>query len=163
MTAAAAEQEPPTVRAASVFLHPGQLFVSADPAVVTTVLGSCVAVCLWDPATRVGGVNHYLLPHGAGDGTASPRFGSLAMPMLLERVLAQGGLRSRLEAKVFGGACVTGGAPSPGRHLGDENVERAVSFLRDVRIPVAARATGGARGRKVIFHTADGSAWVKEL
>ena len=66
------------VTRSAVYLHPGQVFVSPDPAVVTTILGSCVAVCVFDPVLRVGGTNHYLLPHWVG--TACPRPASGTWP-----------------------------------------------------------------------------------
>jgi len=66
-----------------VYLQPGQLYASAQPSAVTTVLGSCVAICLWDPLTSVGGMNHYLLPFFAGAGRGTPRFGNVAMAQLL--------------------------------------------------------------------------------
>jgi chemotaxis protein CheD len=148
---------------ASVYLHPGQVFASAEPATVTTVLGSCVAVCLWDPWTRIGGINHFLLPHWAGNGSSSPRFGNVAMQSLFERMLAIGARGAELEAKVFGGACVLAAFHRrPGR-LGDQNVDHALRFLERRSIRVSAQDTGGRRGRKLVFHTEDGEAWVKEL
>jgi chemotaxis protein CheD len=148
---------------ASVYLHPGQLFASVEPATVTTVLGSCVAVCLWDPSTRIGGINHFLLPHWAGNESSSPRFGNVAMQTLLERILAVGARRAELEAKVFGGACVLAAFHRRPARLGDQNVDHAVRFLEERSIRISARDTGGQRGRKLVFHTEDGEAWVKEL
>ena len=74
-----------------MYLHPGPVFASVEPATVTTVLGSCVSGCLFDPSAQLGGINHYLLPHWVGNGTASPRFGNVAMETLLDRVLANEG------------------------------------------------------------------------
>lgn len=147
----------------AVYLHPGQVFVSASPAEVTTILGSCVAVFLWDPLLRVGGANHYLLPHGVGSGPSSSRFGNMALRHLIDDVLALGCRRSDLEAKVFGGACVLEALRGKGRHLGRKNVDVALAFLRREGIPVVAEDCGGGRGRKVVFHTDDGAAWVKRL
>jgi chemotaxis protein CheD len=147
----------------SVYLHPGQMFVSATPAEVTTILGSCVAVCVWDRLLRVGGANHYLLPHGVGSGPSSSRFGNVALRRLIDEVLALGCRRSDLEAKVFGGACVLEALRGKGRHLGRKNVEAAFAVLRQEGIPVVAEDTGGGRGRRVVFHTDDGAAWVKRL
>src|SRR5262249_44811038 len=87
---------PPPAR---VSLAPGRLFVSATPAQVSTILGSCVSVCLWDPEARAGGINHFLLPEGV---PASPRFGQSAVPLLIQGVLDLGARRTRLRAKVFG-------------------------------------------------------------
>jgi chemotaxis protein CheD len=148
---------------ARVYLHPGQLFASAEPAAVTTVLGSCVAVCLWDSATGVGGINHFQLPQWSGKGARTPRYASVAIQALLERLLALGARRGQIEAKVFGGACVTANVSERKKSLGDQNVEHALVYLRECAIPVSATATGGRRGRKLVFHTNDGTAWVREL
>ena len=86
---------------AQVYLHAGQLHVASAPTAITTVLGSCVAVCLFDPVARVGGMNHFLLPlHVDRDHTA--RFGTVAVPQLVEAVLRAGASRGALAAKVFG-------------------------------------------------------------
>jgi chemotaxis protein CheD len=150
-------------QAADVYLHPGHLFASAEPATVTTVLGSCVSVCLFDSDAQLGGINHYLLPHWAGNGTASPRFGNVALRTLYDRVLALGARRKELRAKLFGGACVLEGFQRRQGHLGEQNVERAVEFLQEAGVPVVAQDTGGRRGRKLVFQTGDGAVWIKLL
>jgi hypothetical protein len=66
-----------------VYLHPGQVFAAAYPTTVTTILGSCVSLCLWDPTLRIGGINHFLLPFWIGDDAASPRFGTVAIESLI--------------------------------------------------------------------------------
>ncbi len=149
--------------AIQVYLHPGQIFASAEPAQVTTILGSCVAVCLWDPSTGVGGVNHFPRPHWSGRGARSARFASVAIQALLERLLDLGARRHEIRAKVFGGACLNADAPRRQKPLGEQNVEQALVYLRECELPVTASATGGRRGRKLVFDTEDGSAWVREL
>lgn len=133
----------------SVYLHPGQLYASAQPATITTILGSCVGVVLWDPDTHVGGMNHFVLPLGS-QLDPSPRFGNFAMPQLLTRVTNLGANRRRLEAKVFGGACVMQAFRTT-QHLGMRNIETALAFLKVERIPVVGQDTGGNRGRKLIL------------
>jgi chemotaxis protein CheD len=145
-----------------IYLHAGDLVVTARPAAITTVLGSCVAVCLWDPATGVGGMNHYQLAHHV-DRERSRRFGSVAIPELLEEVVRAGGRRATLQAKVFGGASQFGATAARGRSLGAANAELAAQLLADARIPVLGGDLGGQRGRKLIFHPDDGSAWVRQL
>jgi len=73
------------------YVQPGQLVVSAVPRTLSTILGSCVAVCLWDPAVAAGGMNHYLLPSGPRAAAASPRFGEVAVPDLVQRLVGLGG------------------------------------------------------------------------
>jgi len=155
---------PPSEGARNVYLHPGQVFASGEGALVTTVLGSCVSVCLWDPASRVGGMNHYVLPRLVASDSASPRFADIAMRELVQHVLRLGARRSTLEAKVFGGACLSPATGARGKpHLGEQNVSRALAVLQDERIRVVAADTGGGRGRKLMFSTDDGTVWLKAL
>ncbi len=147
----------------SVYLHPGQIFATSDPCAIMTIVGSCVAVCLWDPVLKVGGMNHYLLPHGADNGLGSPRFGNVAMRTLIDRLLALGSDKRNLQAKVFGGACVIEAMRRSEHHLGAKNVQVAHKLLEDAGISVVGDDTGGRQGRKLIFHVADGTAWIKRL
>lgn len=143
------------------YLYPARLIASREPVAITTVLGSCVAVCLWDPRRRVGGVNHFLLPHWVESGQDLLRFGSAAVPRLVSEVAALAGSRRGLRAKIFGGASVLGGRN--GTHLGAQNVEVARRCLDEAAIPIIASSILGERGRKLLFHTDDGSALVKTL
>lgn len=147
-----------------VYLQPGQLYASGQPSAVTTVLGSCVAICLWDPVVSVGGMNHYLLPFFAGGaGKGSPRFGNVAVAQLVDRLVALGATRGRLQAKVFGGACVLEAFQERQGHLGEKNAGVAFKLLEELGIPVMSRDVGGRSGRKLIFHTDLGNAWVAKL
>jgi chemotaxis protein CheD len=147
----------------AMYLHAGHVLVSPTPCRVTTVLGSCVAVGIWDPEAGIGGLNHFLLPHSTVDQKDSTRFGDAAMRALIEGVVAAGGRRRGLLAKVFGGACVLTPFQASGWHLGAQNVKAARRLLLEERIPVAAEDVEGERGRKLIFQTHDGSAWVRAL
>jgi chemotaxis protein CheD len=142
----------------SVYLHPGQVYTASHAALVSTVLGSCVAVCLWDPSARIGGMNHYLLPSGKG-----PRYCNEAMTQLLDEMTARGAFVARMVAKVFGGACVIPGFSGERKAIGTQNAEAARQFLNAHSIPVRADQTGGLRGRKLLFHTGTGQAYVKEI
>jgi chemotaxis protein CheD len=146
----------------SVYLYPGELIATSDPSVISTVLGSCVCVCLLDPVTRSGGANHFLLPHlTRGDGS-SCRFGRTAMEMLIARMLSLGCQKRNLTARMFGGASqfdVSGGRIS----IGQQNVQVATRFLEDEGIPILVQEVGGSRGRKLVFHTETGDVFVKTL
>ncbi len=150
---------PPSTPERHAYLHPGQLCFATEPTIVTTVLGSCVSVCLYDEEHTAAGVNHFLLPASLGR-AESPRFGDSANTVLLERFREFGVPFSRLRAKVFGGASMGG---SSAGDLASRNVEVAVAFLRSHGIPVVSQDTGGERGRKLIFRTADAAAWVRLL
>jgi len=149
--------------ARTFYLHPGGIYASPDPVAVTTILGSCVAVCLWDSLRGIGGINHYLLPHWAGEGQSSGRFGNVAMRLLIEKVVGLGGKPRDLQAKLFGGACVIEAMQASGRHLGIQNIDIARKLLEKEEIPVVGEDVGGKKGRKVIFHTDSGITWVKLL
>ncbi len=145
------------------YLHPGDLFASAQRSAVSTILGSCVAVCLWDPISKIGGMNHYLLPLWTGQGTSSTRFGDVAVQELLNKLLELGGQKSRFQAKLFGGACVIDAFRERENHLGTKNIRTAEELLERAGIPLVGHDVGGCKGRKLIFHTDDGTAWVRQL
>ena len=147
----------------AVYLVPGQLFASAEPAELSTILGSCVAVCLWDPRSRAGGANHFLLPDWAGNGSASTRYGNVAVERLLQQMERFGSLRRDLQAKLFGGAAVIEAFRNRADHLGAKNVELARRLLRELGIPVVAEDVGGNRGRRVVFRTDSGLALVRTI
>lgn len=144
------------------YVYPGQVFVSAEPVEVTTVLGSCVAVCLWDGRLRLGGINHFLLPEGGRD-DVSTRIGRPAVERLIEEVLKLGSREADLSAKLFGGAAVIEALCHGEDHLGARNVAVAGAVLAERRIPVVAKDVLGNRGRKVIFRTESGVALVRRL
>jgi chemotaxis protein CheD len=146
--------------ASTKFLLPGQMFTSDEPMTVTTILGSCVAVCLWSPAKGIGGMNHYLLPEGSATEANRLRYGNNANPALLQEVLSLGGVASDLRAKVFGGATIMASA-DPALSLGKRNMELALEFLKANRIHIVERYVSERRGCKLIFQTNDGSTQLK--
>jgi chemotaxis protein CheD len=136
---------------------------------LSTLLGSCVAACISDPNARVGGLNHFLLPDTGGPeaaasangGAYAARYGAYAMEVLINDILKQGGRRSSLQAKIFGGARVI--ALSAQQTVGERNHAFAVDFLRREGIPVTAVDTGGQRARRVFFMTAENRVLVQTL
>lgn len=150
----------------SRFLHAGQVHVSNNGESIVLILGSCVAVCIWDPINAIGGATHYLLPVWDGRGTSSPRYGNVAISSLLQKLADAGADREQLRAKVFGGGCLfnamrDGSANKD--HLGNRNAEIAREILAKGRIPVVAADVGGDRGKRILFRTDSGEALVKEL
>lgn len=138
------------------YLYPGEIFAHREPHTVTTVLGSCVSVCLWDPVARLGGINHFLLPLWNGDGLPTPKYGNIAIPRLLEKLVGLGASERKLQAKVFGGAAMwnlTDGLLA----VGARNVELAENVLRELGIPVVGSDLGGSQSRKIIFQTGEGT------
>ncbi|HZS08154.1 MAG TPA: chemotaxis protein CheD [Blastocatellia bacterium] len=151
------------VELAKHYLHPGQVFATSEPYAVTTILGSCVAVCLWDARSQVAGINHYMLPLWSRSGHSSPRFGNVAMGQLIRKTLALGAEKECLRAKLFGGACVLAALGSVNSDLGAKNIELARQILNQEGIPVVAEDSGGDFGRKLIFNTVSGSVMVKKI
>jgi chemotaxis protein CheD len=137
------------------FLQQGHVLVPAMPAAITTILGSCVAVCMWDPRCGVGGMNHFMLPLPAAGAAASPRFGNVAMEELVTRLRAAGARLPFLRARVYGGACMFPGMRST-KHLGTQNSDLALEFLTARHIEIVHVDVGGNRGRKVVFNTDGG-------
>ncbi len=146
----------------SHYLLAGNLFAHEDPHLVTTVLGSCVSVCLWDSLMRRGGINHFMLPLWNGEGLASPKYGNIAIAKLLERLYDFGSKKGNLRAKVFGGGVVLN-VSNPFMNIGERNVQLAEDVLRSEGIPILSADTGGNVGRKIIFHTGTGTVLVKRL
>ena len=137
------------------FLFPGTLFAESREYQISTVLGSCVTVCLWDRVARRGGMNHFMLPLWNGEGLATPKYGNIAMEKLLGKVLSIGCRHDCLIAKVFGGANIMDTAHDS-LMIGDRNIALAFDMLGEFRIPVIAHDVGGRVGRKVIMNTASG-------
>jgi chemotaxis protein CheD len=134
----------------------GEFEVSGDPDVVlTTILGSCVAVCLRDKERGVGGMNHFLLPDGESDGVDDgKRYGVNAMELLINGLLRKGARREHLEAKLFGGARMFDGLSD----VGAANAAFAERFLQDEGIPVVGGSLGGVGARRVKFWPTSGRA-----
>lgn len=156
----------PTARPLEVFyLLPADLAVTggAAPRTMMTILGSCVSVCLWDRRGRCGGMNHYLLPRRGPNAEATPRYGDVAIPRLVSKLLDLGATRQNLRAKVFGGAHVLPGLPANGRSLGADNVAVAIELLQVEGVQMISEDIGGTRGRKLAFNTVDGTALVWRL
>lgn len=150
----------PTEVTREVAIQVGGIHASAKDIRIRTTLGSCVAVCLFDPVARVGGMNHFLLPDGQSGVRGPTNFGVHAMEVLVNSVLKLGGQRARLQAKVFGGADL---GTSTRVSVGHRNSEFAISYLAEESIPVVAQKLGGSTGMMVAFDTASGRALVKSL
>lgn len=145
----------PSFKTHAVKVLPGEHYVTQrDDEMVVTVLGSCVAACIRDPLVGVGGLNHFMLPgerHGHLTGEASRynemRYGHFAMEKLLNDVLSHGGLRERLEVKLFGGASMMASTI----RIGDDNAEFAKEFVQKERLKLVSSDLGGEHGRRIHY------------
>lgn len=146
----------------SHYLYPGNIFAHQEPHVITTVLGSCVSVCLWDKVLMVGGINHYMLPLWNGEGLATPKYGNIAISKLYEKMLGFGSKHSNIQAKVFGGAEVLAVTHAV-LNVGERNVILAMDTLKQMKIPIKSKDVSGKRGRKLLFETHTGKVLLKRL
>ena len=141
------------------YLYPSALFAEKTPFMVDTVLGSCVAVCLFDNQLKIGGINHYMLPFWNGNGLASPKYGNIATEKLVEKMLRNGASIQHMIAKVFGGA----NQMNTSLRIGDQNIEVARQTLANYGIKIIAENVGGGVGRKLRYNTGTGQVMMKFL
>ncbi|TNJ42348.1 chemotaxis protein CheD [Phaeobacter sp. B1627] len=133
----------------------GDYKVTTDAKVVfSTVLGSCIAACIYDEQIGVGGMNHFLLASSNGSAGVSARYGVHAMELLINGVMKKGAQRANLKAKVFGGAKMSANLSD----IGANNADFVQRFLRDEGIPVISSSVGGTSARRVRFHACSGAA-----
>lgn len=142
----------------AVKILPGEYFVHDEDMLIMTTLGSCIAACLWDRNAKVGGMNHFMLPDGAGD---SGRYGSYAMELLINEMMKRGANRMTMEAKVFGGGQVISGMNT--MNVGERNTSFVMDYLKTERIPVVSKDVLDIYPRKVCFLPGSGKAMVKRL
>ena len=140
---------------AAHFLYPAAMYASKTPTLVSTILGSCIAVCFWDPTLKIGGINHFMLPFWNGQGLASPKYGNIAIDRLMEKMISMGSNPKSIKAKVFGGGEVIE-TNIKQFHIGDRNIQIAFERLEELKIPVISQSVGGKLGRKIQFNTETG-------
>ena len=145
----------------AVKVLPGEYFVSCDDLVIMTVLGSCIAACIWDVKSRVGGMNHFMLPDGDTGIDGSGRYGSYAMELLINEMIKMGARRETMQAKIFGGGAVMAGFTT--MNVGERNTKFVLEYLSTERIPVVSQDVLDIHPRKVCFFPATGKALVKRL
>jgi chemotaxis protein CheD len=142
------------------FIHVGQLHIAKEPTQIVTVLGSCVAVCLYDQKKQYAGMNHYLLPFWSGDGLKSLKYGNVSINKLVEEMQRLGCSKSDLVAKVFGGANMHN-AVNEKMMIGKKNAIIAEQILQEHNIPIVAYDLGGNRGRRIAMNSIKGSISLK--
>ena len=166
MTRRASKESPGDESAPRRYLNPqdncwyiqitqGETHVTDAPGeILTTILGSCIAACIRDPAIGVGGMNHFLLPQSDGEDRDAKRYGVNAMELLINGLLKRGAVRERLEAKIFGGANVIAGLSD----IGSRNAAFAEQYLADEGIRLVGGDVGGSTPRRIQYWPADGRA-----
>lgn len=154
-----------TFNCEAVKVLPGEFYFSKQNIVIVTVLGSCVAACIRDKDSGIGGMNHFMLPN-SGDinnpVSESMRYGTYAMEVLINRLLKEGARRERLEAKVFGGGHVMRNFSSD-NNVGARNAAFVLDYLNTEQIAVTAQDLNDIYPRKVFFFPHTGRVLVKKL
>jgi chemotaxis protein CheD len=147
----------------AVKILPGEFYATARPMLIVTVLGSCVAACIRDKTTAIGGMNHFMLPSSAADGAEkqSANYGVYAMDVLIKQMLEMGAQRQTLEAKLFGGGHVLTGITTD--KVGDRNASFVRNYLEAEDIPIVAEDLTGSYPLKVYFFPENGAVKVKRL
>ncbi len=154
-----------------IIINPGEYYVSREPEVISTLLGSCVAACVFDPVNRVFGMNHFLLPYSKR-GIDVPiiqsdegRYGIYAMELLINALMKKGANRLNLKSKCFGGANVLKIRDDSDhkKTVGDLNVEFIKAFLINENIPLLNSCLGGSNARHVHFVGTDYSVYIKRI
>ncbi len=149
-------------RIPEVRIHVGGIHVSQTPVKITTVLGSCISVCLFDPSTQIGGMNHFLLPGDLNSPDLSTRYGINAMEILINEMMKTGANRLRLRAKVFGGANIF-----QTNHrlmmVGERNIRFIRGFLMTEDIPILSERLGGNEGLVVHYFAHRFEVFVKPI
>lgn len=144
---------------------PGEFYFTNKDMLIVTVLGSCVSACIRDRVSGVGGMNHFMLPDSGGDAdnpvSASMRYGTYAMEVLINELLKAGAKRENMEAKVFGGGNVLRGFTAI--NVGERNAKFVLDYLRAERMRVTAEDLNDIYPRKVYFFPRTGKVLVKKL
>jgi chemotaxis protein CheD len=154
-----------------ISVAPSMFHVTGDDVVITTLLGSCIAACLYDPTTGIAGMNHFMLSNSryALDTplviTEAGRYGVHAMELLINEMLSRGARRSTIAAKVFGGAAIMTDRTKVGNFhcVGDVNCRFVKEFLRNEDIPLVAADLGGKEGRVIYFDIRDYGVYVRKI
>jgi chemotaxis protein CheD len=137
------------------YLKQGELAIVSGEMKVFTILGSCVAVVLWDEGTKIGGANHFMLPNWNNKGMPDVRYGDIAITELHDKVILAGAVKRRLVAKVFGGASMLK-LDKAVFNVGQRNIEIAKEKLSELNVPIVEEVIGGNLGRKILFNSFDG-------
>ncbi|ARE41759.1 Chemotaxis protein CheD [Rhodovulum sp. P5] len=133
----------------------GEYRVSRDADVIlSTVLGSCIAACVFDPVAKLGGMNHFLLPGDDGEGKTELKYGAMSMELLINELLKAGARRTEMKVKLFGGARVSAAF----KDIGEKNVIFARSYLKREGFEVVSESLGGQQARRLHFRPATGAA-----
>ena len=132
------------------FLKPGFIYVATKPTMISTVVGSCIAVCVFDRKQKIGGMNHFQFPVIRNAKHATARYGNVAVSTLINLMINVGSKNEQLEAQILGGAYNPEIADN---NVGRENIRIGKKILAKRGVRLASEDVGGEKGRKIIFNT----------
>jgi len=146
-------------------IHPGEYYVTGEDVIISTVLGSCIAVALFDPKVSIGGLNHFMLPDTDRIDFASEsgKYGMYAMELLINEMLKAGCERKRFIAKVFGGGSVLNLNKAKENAIPLNNIKFAMNYLRTEKISVVATDVGGTNARKIFVYPKNSKVLLKRI
>ncbi|WP_283130011.1 chemotaxis protein CheD [Enterovibrio norvegicus] len=152
-----------------VKIQPGEVYVTSERELISTGLGSCISACVWDPFIALGGMNHFMLPFGDAEEiedweptqwrSNAARYGNYAMELLINTLIQQGAVKSRLRVKLFGGGLVMGKQAN----IGEKNIAFIRNYVESEGLTLVGEDLGSEYPRKVVFDPITGKAWVKKL
>lgn len=156
----------PKLNKTVIILMPGEYYATANGEVISTMVGSCIATCIFDEEHKIGGMNHFMLPGVVGPKnlllTEAGRYGMFAMELLIGELIKMGGNRKKFKAKIFGGGYVIRFRKSDG-NVPQANIDFAKKFLELEGIPLLAEDVGGDNGRKILFFTHTNKVLVRRI
>lgn len=148
-------------------ISPGEYYCSKENILISTVLGSCISILMYDAENVIGGMNHFMLASTSKEFTISceqaGRFGEYSMELLLNEMLKKGASRKNIKAKIFGGANVFNTAETSSVQVGCDNIFFAFNYLETEKIPIINSDTGGTEARKIFFDPLTNKVWLKRI
>jgi chemotaxis protein CheD len=161
-----------------ITIYPGELYITKKSELITTILGSCISIVLFDEQNSIGGINHYMLPAAPPESKKNSvlpitRFGEYAIKTLIQEMINQGASLKNLKAKIFGGSNVLNfslkkderkkDAQKKDALIGEENINFARKFLKKIGIPIVSEDVGGVSSRKIFFDTTNYKVFLKRI
>lgn len=161
-----------------ITIYPGELYITKKSELITTILGSCISIVLFDEQNSIGGINHYMLPAAPPESKKNSvlpitRFGEYAIKTLIQEMINQGASLKNLKAKIFGGSNVLNFSSKKDERkknvqkkdalIGEENINFARKFLKKIGIPIVSEDVGGVASRKIFFDTTNYKVFLKRI
>lgn len=141
-------------------LNLGEHYITPSEKIISTILGSCISVCLYDEENDINGMNHFVLPKQSESNVLNRfRYGEHSLPGLVKEMIGRGALKKNLKAKVFGGGNIINHIEGVGR----KNIDYVRNFLTNEKIPIINEDLGGSHGRRIYFDTITKKVYVKRF